>query len=209
MLSFVGLSDDEHGVSVLTNSTREFEIVGEKYDTIAITLFRSVGVLGKEEMLRRPGRPSGIKLPTPDSQMLGKLNLEFAIVTHKRSTTNANIGRAAKEFTTPIQVYNKIPYNAMKLNPSGIKTPVSFSLLEETSNNTVLSTLKKAEKEDRFVLRFFNPTEREIHGSFTINRFIDQVQEGNLNENAVAPLKMENNQFTVPVKHNQVKTVLL
>ncbi|NYE05875.1 mannosylglycerate hydrolase [Bacillus niacini] len=209
MLTFVGLSDNEHGVSVLTNSTREFEIVDEKYDTIAITLFRSVGVLGKEEMLRRPGRPSGIKLPTPDSQMLGKLNLEFAILTHKSSTTNANVGRAAKEYTTPIQMYNKIPYNAMKLNPTGIKTPVSFSLLEETSNNTVLSTLKKAEKEDRFVLRFFNPTETEINGSFTINRFIDQVQEGNLNEKAVTPLKMENNQFTVPVKHNQVKTVLL
>ena len=40
MLTFVGLSDDKHGVAVLTNSTREFEIVGEKFDTIAITLFR-------------------------------------------------------------------------------------------------------------------------------------------------------------------------
>src|SRR5699024_6566256 len=35
MLSYVGLSDDRHGLSVLTNSTREYEIVGENYDTIA------------------------------------------------------------------------------------------------------------------------------------------------------------------------------
>ncbi|PFJ19484.1 alpha-mannosidase [Bacillus cereus] len=208
MLSFVGLSDDEHGVSVLTNSVREFEIVGEKYDTIAITLFRSVGVLGKEEMLRRPGRPSGIKLPTPDSQMLGKLKLDFAITTHKGSTTTANVGRLAKEYTTPIQTYNKIPYNAMKLNPSGIKTPVSFSLLNETSNAVVLSTLKKGEKEERFVLRFFNPTETAIQSSFIVNRSFIQPLEGNLNEKTIASLQLENNHFNIILKQNEVKTVL-
>jgi mannosylglycerate hydrolase len=208
MLSFVGLSDDQHGVSILTNSSREYEIIGENYDTIAITLFRSVGVLGKEEMLRRPGRPSGIKLPTPDSQMLGKLMLEFAITTHKGTTTGANIGRIAKEYNTAIQTYNKIPHNAMRLNAEDVKTPLSFSFLQETRNNTVLSVLKKAEKEDRFVLRFFNPTETESNASYKINPSIDQIQEGNLNEKAIAPLNQENNQFNVPIKRNQVKTVL-
>lgn len=208
MLSFIGLSDEEHGVSVLTNSTREYEVIGDSYDTIAITLFRSVGVLGKEEMLRRPGRPSGIKLPTPDSQMLGKLTLDFAITTHKGSTTAANIGRIAKEFDTPIQTYNKIPHNAMKLNPEDVITPLSFSFLEETSENVVLSVLKKAEKEDRFVLRFFNPTDKGSNGSFKVNLAIEHVQEGNLNEQATAPLNLEKDQFTLPIKQNQVKTVL-
>jgi mannosylglycerate hydrolase len=208
MLSFVGLSDDQHGVSVLTNSSREYEIIGDNYDTIAITLFRSVGVLGKEEMLRRPGRPSGIKLPTPDSQMVGKLMLEFAITTHKGTTTAANIGRIAKEYNTAIQTYNKIPHNAMRLNAEDVKTPLSFSFLQETRNNTVLSVLKKAEKEDGFVLRFFNPTETESNTSYKINPSIDQIQEGNLNEKAIAPLNQENNQFNVPIKRNQVKTVL-
>nr|WP_263324580.1 mannosylglycerate hydrolase [Neobacillus sp. Marseille-Q6967] len=208
MLSFVGLSDEDHGVSVLTNSTREFEIVGENYDTIAITLFRSVGFLGKEEMLRRPGRPSGIKLPTPDSQMIGKLELDFAITTHKGTTASANVGRLAKEYTTPVVTYNKIPYNAMKLNPSGIKTPVNYSLLKETSGSAVLSTLKKAEKEEQLVLRFFNPTDADVQGSFSVNRSVEQVQEGNLNEKPTASLTVENNQFTVPVKRNQVKTIL-
>ncbi|WP_053360941.1 mannosylglycerate hydrolase [Bacillus sp. FJAT-27251] len=208
MLSFVGLSDEEHGVSVLTNSTREYEIIGDQYDTIAITLFRSVGVLGKEEMLRRPGRPSGIKLPTPDSQMLGEQKLEFALSIHQGSVTSANIGRAAKEYTTPIVTYNKIPHNAMKLNPEDVQTPLSFSLMQETNSSTVLSVLKKAEKEDSFVLRFFNPTEAESKGSFTVNHSIQQAHEGNLNEQATAPLHVENNQFTVNVKKNQVKTVM-
>lgn len=208
MLSFVGLSDEEHGVSILTNSTREYEVIGDNYDTIALTLFRSVGVLGKEEMLRRPGRPSGIKLPTPDSQMLGKLTLDFAITVHEKSTTAANIGRIAKEYTTPIQTYNKIPHNAMKLNPEDVQAPLTYSLLKETNHGAVLSVLKKAEKEDTFVLRFFNPTEAEAKASFIVNPSINQVQEGNLNENAIAPVQVENNQFSILVKPNQVKTVL-
>ncbi|WML55128.1 mannosylglycerate hydrolase [Neobacillus sp. PS3-12] len=208
MLSFVGLSDEEHGVSVLTNSTREYEIVGDNHDTIALTLFRCVGFLGKEEMLRRPGRPSGIKLPTPDSQMIGKLKLNFAVTTHKGSTINANLARTAKEYNTPIQTYNKIPFNAMKLNPSGIMVPMHYSLLQETSHDTVLSTLKKAEKEDRFVLRFFNPTETERQGSFTLNLTVDNINEGNLNEKEISPLQIENNHFSIPLKQNQVKTVL-
>lgn len=208
MLSFIGLSDEEHGVSIQTNSTREYEVIGDNYDTIALTLFRSVGVLGKEEMLRRPGRPSGIKLPTPDSQMLGKLTLDFAITIHENSTTAANIGRMAKEYTTPIQIYNKIPHNAMKLNPEDVETPLTFSLLKETSSKAVLSVLKKAEKENTFVLRFFNPTEAEAEASFIVNPSIDQVQEGNLNEKAIAPVQVEDKQFSISVKPNQVKTVI-
>jgi mannosylglycerate hydrolase len=208
MLSFVGLSNEENGVSILTNSTREYEVIGDDYDTIAVTLFRSVGVLGKEDMLRRPGRPSGIKLPTPDSQMLGKLHLEFAITTHKESVTEANTGRLAKEFTTPIHTYNKIPHNAMKLNPENVQTPLTFSLLKETNSNAVLSVLKKAENEDALVLRFFNPTEAEINASYTVNHSFTPSQEVNLNEKAVAPIQLEDNLFTIQVKQNQVKSVM-
>jgi mannosylglycerate hydrolase len=208
MLSYVGLSDEDHGVTVLTNSTREYEIIGQDDDTIAITLFRSVGVLGKEEMLRRPGRPSGIKLPTPDSQMLGKIKLDFAITTHKGSTTTANAARLAKEFTTPIQTYNKIPYNAMKLNRAEARTPLSFSFIHETSPSVVLSTLKKAEKEEHFVLRFFNPSEENTEGSFTVNLSVDNAYEGNLNEKIIAPLTVTKNQFAISLNQNQVKTLI-
>lgn len=208
MLSFVGLSNEAYGVSVLTNSSREYEIVGEEYDTIAITLFRGVGVLGKEELLRRPGRPSGIKLPTPDSQMLGKLTLEFAIVTHQQSTLKANVARMAKEYLTPIDLYNKIPFNAMKLNTVNVKTPASFSLLKESHPDSVLSTLKKAEKDDQFVLRFYNPTDEEKVVSFEINRSIQQAFTANLNEKYSEVIEVEENKVQSKINTNQVKTIL-
>lgn len=166
MLSFVTLKNEERGMAVLTNSTREYEIVGEDYDTIAITLFRGVGFLGKEEMYRRPGRPSGIKLETPDSQMLGKVSLEFGIYPYVSSEDK--VSRVAKEYLTPVYTYNKMPYNAMKLNSVDFETPYNYSLLKEENDNVTLSVLKKAENKKGLVLRYFNGTDSEKKVQFSI-----------------------------------------
>ncbi|GGF29424.1 alpha-mannosidase [Halobacillus andaensis] len=209
LLSYVGVSNDDYGVSVLSNSTREYEIVGDSYDTIALTLFRSVGHLGKADMLRRPGRPSGIKLPTPDSQMLGKLNLEFALYPHKGSTLEANAAKAAKEYLTPVETYNKIPYNAMKLNPSSVKTPVCYQLLEEVDSEVVLSTLKKAEEDDALILRVFNAKEEEIDACYRIENGASEVWQTNLNEEKQEQWKGEADFVKFPVKVNQSQSFLI
>ncbi|MFI2958825.1 MULTISPECIES: mannosylglycerate hydrolase [Priestia] len=203
MLSFVSLADYNKGVSVLTNSIREYEIIGENYETIALTLFRSVGTLGKEELIRRPGRPSGIKLPTPDSQMIGKLRLEFALVTHSNS---ANIARIAKHYTTPVHFYNKIPFNAMKLNKENISTPMSFSLLTEENSDMVISTLKKAEKDSALILRFYNAASKEKIALFKLKA--EEVYEINLNEKPIQTLQVNDSSISLPVKSNQVKSIL-
>ncbi|MDL0176633.1 glycoside hydrolase family 38 C-terminal domain-containing protein, partial [Clostridioides difficile] len=209
MLTFVGLSDKEHGVAVLTNSTREFEIVGEKFDTIAITLFRSVGFLGKEEMARRPGRPSGIKLPTPDSQMIGDIKIDLAIVTHEKSTLEANVANMAKEYLTKIQTYNKMPYNAMKLNQSEIEVDYSYSLLKETNKDLVLSVVKKAEKEEALVVRFYNSKEETKSANIVFNKNIKTAKWINLNEKELESISIDNNSVNVECLMNQVKTILV
>ncbi|MBS5983371.1 MAG: mannosylglycerate hydrolase [Clostridium butyricum] len=209
MLTFVGLSDDKHGVAVLTNSTREFEIVGEKFDTIAITLFRSVGFLGKEEMIRRPGRPSGIKLPTPDSQLIGNIIIDFAIATHEKSTLEANVANMAKQYLTPMVTYNKMPYNAMKLNNSEVSTPYSYSLLKQCDENLVLSVIKKAEKEEGLIIRMYNPNEYEESTNLLFDRSIKEAVKANLNERKIEKINIEDNSIKVKCRKNQVQTILI
>lgn len=209
MLTFVGLSDEEHGVAVLTNSTREFEIVGEKFDTIAITLFRSVGFLGKEEMVRRPGRPSGIKLPTPDSQLIGNITIDFAIATHEKSTLEANVANMAKQYLTPMVTYNKMPYNAMKLNDSEVITPYSYSLLKQYDENLVLSVIKKAEKEEGLIIRMYNPNEYEESTNLLFNRSIKEAMKANLNERKIEKINIEDSSIKVKCRKNQVQTILI
>ena len=141
----------ERGLAVLTNSVREYEMTGPDYGVLAVTLFRSVGVLGKEGLLRRPGRPSGIKMETPDSQLRGSHTYEIAL-----TACRDHLARTAKEYVTPFISYNKMPYNAMKLNPAEAKVPYAYSLLRETEGRVVLGALKKAEDEDKLIARFYN-----------------------------------------------------
>lgn len=146
----------ERGLAVLTNSVREYEMIGPDYSVLAVTLFRSVGVLGKEGLLRRPGRPSGIKMDTPDSQLRGIHTYELAL-----TACRDHLARTAKEYTTPLITYNKMPYNAMKLNPSDVNVPCAYSLMRETEGQAVLSVLKKAEGEEKLIARFFNGSSGE------------------------------------------------
>lgn len=223
MLSYVTLSNEDRGMAVLTNSTREFEIIGtgegitakqnsgEKldcYDTIAITLFRSVGFLGKEEMFRRPGRPSGIKLATPDSQMIGNVKIDIALYPYKGEALKANVSRVAKEYLTPIYTYNKMPYNAMKLNAVEFETPYKFSLLNEENKDITLSTLKKSEDNDGLIMRFFNGTDSVKFANININADYElrKVSEVNLNEDSIDSVENLNN---VECNKNTIKNIYI
>ncbi|MDR2007866.1 MAG: mannosylglycerate hydrolase [Alphaproteobacteria bacterium] len=156
MLSFVGL-DNAAGLAVLTAGVREYEIIEwQDKPTIAITLFRSIGVLGKENLINRPHRPSGIKLETPNSQLLTNLEFNLGLVAYKDGILEEGIPARAKTYTTPIITYNKTNYNAMKLNPVKFTVPQEFSLLE-SSGEGILSTMKKCEDSKNILLRLYNP----------------------------------------------------
>ena len=207
MLSFVGVSDETSGVAIFTNSTREFELIGDAYDTIAVTLFRSIGVLGKENLVRRPGRPSGIKLPTPDSQMIGVLELDLGLHIHAGSTLGSRVGRLARAYATPVVFYNKIPHNAMKLNEAAVKTPPTFSLFSENVGDAVLSTVKKAEASDAVLVRLFNPTDQPCRAE--LEAAVASARLVKLNEEELDALTVSDGKVTVELLPNQVKTLAL
>ena len=135
-------------LALFTEGLREFEVVGEDKKAFAVTLLRGVGLLGKEDLLLRPGRPSGIKLPVPDSQVRGALSCRFSLFSFSGTPENAGVAQQAKSWLTPVQCYNKIPWDAMKLNRAPFTTPESYSLLALSPTGCVLSALKKAEDRD-------------------------------------------------------------
>lgn len=165
-LSYV-YPEGNRGIAVLTNSVREYEMTGRGHDTTAITLFRCVGVLGKENLYRRPGRPSGIKMETPDSQMQGIQRFEFALTTWIPCAA-----QQAKEYITPVITYNKMPYHAMKLNPTEIRVPYEYSLLKIGEKRLILSALKKAEKAEELILRCYNPFDSRLLLHADLNRLV-------------------------------------
>lgn len=160
-LNYAALSHEQHGIALFTQGLREVEIIGEEQRAFALTLLRGVGLLGKEDLLLRPGRPSGIKMAVPDAQLRGALHCQFSLWPFTGTALNAGVAQQAKSWLTPVQCYNKIPWNAMKLNRADITVPEHYSLLTLSSVGCVLSALKKAEDRPEIVVRLFNPSEHE------------------------------------------------
>lgn len=82
-------------------------------------------------------------MPVPDSQVRGSLSCRFSLFSFSGTPENAGVAQQAKSWLTPVQCYNKIPWDAMKLNRSSFTTPESYSLLALSPTGCVLSTLKR------------------------------------------------------------------
>ncbi|WP_135383810.1 mannosylglycerate hydrolase [Vibrio tasmaniensis] len=187
LMNFAALENGKAGMAIMSNGLREFEVIAsqgdDNRDTFALTLFRGIGVLGKEELLLRPGRPSGIKIPTPDSQVRGKLVCEFTLCGFSGNHIDANIMAQARDNVTQIECYNKIPYNAMKLNVGEQNLPMSFSLLSKQQAGAVLSVLKKAEDEDALIMRVYNPAETgSVSDSISFTQAVSSWKETSMDE---------------------------
>ncbi|WP_152083899.1 mannosylglycerate hydrolase [Enterobacter oligotrophicus] len=183
LLSYAVLQERRNGLALFTEGLREFEVVGEDNKTFALTLLRGVGLLGKEDLLLRPGRPSGIKMPVPDSQMRGQLRCRFSLFSFSGSPDSAGIAQQAKAWLTPVYCYNKIPWDAMKLNRAACTTPDHYSLLTLSPTECVLSVLKKAEDRDELILRLFNPSESgSCEVALAVSQGIKRCRETDLNE---------------------------
>lgn len=183
MLNYAALQQGQHGLALFTEGLREVEIVGETQSAFALTLLRGVGLLGKEDLLLRPGRPSGIKMPVPDSQVRGELRARFSLMPFSGSALNAGVAQQARSWLTPVLCYNKIPWDAMKLNRTAITAPQSYSLFTLPATGCQLSALKKAEDADALLLRLFNPSDSECCESMVMfNRPQSRCQEVRMDE---------------------------
>ena len=183
LLNYAVLQEKRNGLALFTEGLREFEVVGDEQKAFALTLLRGVGVLGKEDLLLRPGRPSGIKMPVPDSQVRGPLSCRFSLFSFSGSPENAGVAQQAQSWLTPVQCYNKIPWDAMKLNRASLTTPESYSLLALSPTGCVLSAIKKAEDRDELILRLFNPSQsRACDATLAVNPGVKRCCETDMNE---------------------------
>ena len=183
LLNYAVLQEKRNGLALFTEGLREFEVVGDEQKAFALTLLRGVGVLGKEDLLLRPGRPSGIKMPVPDAQVRGPLSCRFSLFSFSGTPENAGVAQQAQSWLTPVQCYNKIPWDAMKLNRASLTTPESYSLLALSPTGCVLSAIKKAEDRDELILRLFNPSQSSAcDATLSVNPAVKRCCETDMNE---------------------------
>ena len=212
MQSFVSLANEHENVSIITDCVREYQIIGKKLDTIALTLFRSTPEMGKAELKDRPGRASGMaNWETPDAQLLKNLKFNFAIFIGKEGYSASKISNMSKEYLTPFYYYQAAEFKNVDIfflmnKPEIQNVPFDFSMFSSENRNCVLSTVKKAEKEDALIIRIYNPDDRKCADFYmTCNDDVEDISLVKFDEETV----MDNVEFSFDgnkIKINNVKT---
>ena len=108
LLNYAVLQEKRNGLALFTEGLREFEVVGDTKSLCADSAARR-GVTRKRRFAVAPGRPSGIKMPVPDSQMRGPLTCRFSLFSFSGTPESTGVAQQAKAWLTPVQCYNKIP----------------------------------------------------------------------------------------------------
>ena len=210
--SYVALTNNNRGIA---QGVREYEIVGEQGNQIRLTLFRTYGFMGKENLVYRPGRASGERIvATPAAQLLKKMDFKLGFTTFNSDINNADIDILAKEYNTPIQIYEYADFLNGRLifvqEDVEQNLPVVNSLFE-SQNKLVVSAIKKSEDGKGYVIRLFNGKDhQDIGDKLTFNFNISEAYYINLKEEISKEIKVVNNSITIkPISHCKFITILV
>ena len=172
LLNHVSLKGDEFTTTVHTRSIKEYEVVGDNFSDLALTVYRSVGHFGLPDLNRRPGRASGLPeqiMECPLSQMVEKeINFEFGLVFSDGFEGNAvrqeYTRYAAEEVYFQDQEFNRIftPMKYFETNKMLTVPARNAALFEVVGFEGCYSTV--VSDDEGYVLRLFNNANHEVAG---------------------------------------------
>lgn len=169
--NLAGVTNGEFTSAVVTKGIKEYQLLKETGE-MALTLFRSVGLLGRDDLAWRPGRASGINnkvVYTPDAEMQGEMTFEYAIHFSK-GYDESSLFRLVEAYNDHGVSYQKQTLNTFeeRLDRFEIPYPVDalpseFSLLNLSNEDVFFSSMKQAHDDNSIIVRVFNPTSVEQH----------------------------------------------
>ncbi|MGB2868888.1 MAG: glycoside hydrolase family 38 C-terminal domain-containing protein [Bacteroidota bacterium] len=171
------LSAGGYGVSLLNKSKYGYDIKG---NTIRLSLLRS------------PKWPD----PTADR---GKHSIEYSLYPHEGSWQKANTVRRGYELNEPLLVTTTDAHKG--------KLPEGFSFFKLEPSNLVLTTVKKAEEGNAWIVEWYDASGKASTATLTVPRKPAKVQLSNFLEDARGPVGFKENVITVETKANSVVTV--
>ncbi|WP_317943833.1 glycoside hydrolase family 38 C-terminal domain-containing protein [Carnobacterium maltaromaticum] len=213
MIHYANTHDLETSWTVMSKGIKEYQVIDSD---MYITLFRGVGFLGRPELLRRPGDASGNQfryIPTPDSQLLGSLEMELALII----ATDYNPAEIQREyqmysvdtpyyqvqtlnrFTNPIQYFqsNKVDHlTTLKKSLDLSELPLVFSAIELSRDGEWVN------------IRLYNPLlEETVKAEIIPLATQAHVRFVNLNGDLITSLGLINEIPLGDFKPGQIKTI--
>jgi alpha-mannosidase len=159
---------------------------------IYLTLLRSVSVLSADGV-------SGPLVPTPGAMELGEHTYSYSIYPYSGNWKRAGIHRRGSEFSQTLLALqvDTAPYH---------KEHQSFSLEPDT---LIVSALKKAEKEDAIILRFFETKGERCRALLRVPTQINAAKSVNLLEEQESELRINRGNLELDVGPFEIVTLKL
>ena len=213
--TYVSLCDGTRGIAVLPLGVREYEIVGDEKNQIRLTLFRTYGFMGKENLLYRPGRASGERtMETPDAQLRGPLDFSLGMMTFQGDVDGAKVAEHARAYTGEMQVYEYAEFLNGRLifsepEVAGTRGP-SYSLFK-LDGTAIVSAVKAPDDADRdgIVIRLFNGySDHDATAELIFDKNVKRAYLCDLREREIAPVDVNGKTVTLaPLGHCKFETV--
>ncbi|MBK9291845.1 MAG: hypothetical protein IPM52_09500 [Bacteroidetes bacterium] len=185
MHHFVDVSDGQHGLAVLVDGLKEYEVLPDEAKTLAITLLRTF------EYKINPSAPQDYSYEK-GAQMLGFSAYRLAICPHMGDWTEGRLYERAFAFNYPLRLAQTGPLKG--------ELGTQISLMQLEGEGLVFSALKKPEngKAQTAILRVYNPTRQTVKGKVSFAVPICCALPVNLEELLTGEAcTIENNGFVV------------
>jgi alpha-mannosidase len=189
-LTWLSGEDDYRGLAFFTKGVPINEVRGGE---IYCTLLRSVSVLSDDGV-------TGPLIPTPGAMELGEHSYHYSILPYKSDWQSASVPREAYTFSQELVGFqiDRIPkvrdYGTFVLEPA----------------NLIISALKKAEKEEALILRFFETDGRPCRARVKLPRQIKSTTLTNLledDETDKEPIAIKKQILELDVKPFEIVTL--
>lgn len=194
MQNFVDISDGVKGLGIVSDSLLEYEELPNSERTLGLTLFRAVRNIICTEM-----RSAGVFPHEDGGQLLQTLNYRYAICPHEGDYEVGELYSQADRLNVPV-----LPVQTTRQQKQGT-LPGAFSFFE-VPEGLQLSCLKKAEDEENWILRVYNPGKTTVRGTVKLPGTVTAAAEVRMDETGGEAVEAEKNAITVCVEPNKIKT---
>ncbi|SHJ86150.1 glycoside hydrolase family 38 N-terminal domain-containing protein [Paramaledivibacter caminithermalis] len=151
---FVSVYDGEKGLQIMNKGLVQYEIIGKDNPKIALTLLCTTDYMGKQDLVNRPGRRSGLHVATPKSDMLKKFKAEYAITA---INNDIEMNYLADDYVYPL--YSYMPAS---IDEEGTTALDEYYPISIDNEYIATSVIKKAERGEALIVRLYNTQNRRI-----------------------------------------------